>query len=231
MSLANLIRKKGEPTRFATATPATFATQEGERGRTVASVATVAVAKSREEQSAPPQQAPETPARWWLLHFPDQNPREVFRSPHACLAEVLRDNPLAIAAEPLTDAARHPSVSLTEDDESAVKAWLVRIGETDQASVNDVLRQCESDPDALAYFVGRAGDQGADRGEDGYSVTTAPGKQEQDDRHRSTDCGNLTHGVCRVAAPGAAVSANRGYRPIAGVPVRCPGFLARGGAA
>lgn len=54
MSLSNLIRRKSDPVGFATATPATFATKEGGRGRTVASIATVAVAKSPQRQTAPP---------------------------------------------------------------------------------------------------------------------------------------------------------------------------------
>ena len=47
MSLSNLIRRKSEPVGFATATPATFATQEEERGRTVATVATIATPKNQ----------------------------------------------------------------------------------------------------------------------------------------------------------------------------------------
>jgi len=42
---------QGEPVRFATATPATFATLEHKRRRTVATVATVTVAKSPEGQA------------------------------------------------------------------------------------------------------------------------------------------------------------------------------------
>jgi hypothetical protein len=50
----------------------------------------------------------------------------------------------------------------------------------------------------------------------------------EDDRRRCAECGNLTHvGVCRVAAPGAAVSANRGYRPDQSRLVRCAGFVGR----
>ena len=52
MSLSNLIRGKSEPARFATAIPATFATPRAESGRTVATVATVAVAKSEHEKPA-----------------------------------------------------------------------------------------------------------------------------------------------------------------------------------
>ena len=52
--LANLRKKQSE--RVATATPATFATHEEDKGRTVASVATVAVANATEA-------ANETPAK------------------------------------------------------------------------------------------------------------------------------------------------------------------------
>jgi hypothetical protein len=112
---------------------------------------------------------PDTPARLWLLHYPDQNPREVFRFPPATHAEILADNPEAVAAEPMTDQV----VDLGEGDVDTVVA--------------------------------------------------------QDDRHRCADCQHLTHGVCRVAAPGAEVSAVKGYRPISTMLVRCPGFAARGG--
>jgi hypothetical protein len=54
MSLSNLIRRKSDPAGVATATLATFATLEREKGRTVASVATVAVAKSGQGQTVPP---------------------------------------------------------------------------------------------------------------------------------------------------------------------------------
>lgn len=60
--LSNLREKRAE--RFATATPATIATPSGERGRTVASVATVTVAKLTEGQTAPrpPVGAGDTPS-------------------------------------------------------------------------------------------------------------------------------------------------------------------------
>ena len=48
MSLLTTIRKRRDE-RFATATPATFATLDGEKGRTVATVATVAVANPKAE--------------------------------------------------------------------------------------------------------------------------------------------------------------------------------------
>jgi hypothetical protein len=54
----------------------------GKRAGTVARVATIAVATT-----------PQRKARHWLLHFPDQEPVEVFRSPPATWAEDLTDNP------------------------------------------------------------------------------------------------------------------------------------------
>jgi hypothetical protein len=112
----------------------------------------------------------QTPARHWLLHYPDQNPREVFRSPPATHAEVLADNPSAIAAEPF--------------------------------------------PDQVV-------DQGGPAPARGIVHTVV----DQDDRHRCADCQSLTQGgVCRIAAPGATVSAVRGHRPISTMLVRCPGF-------
>ena len=35
-------------------------------------------------------------------------------------------------------------------------AWLDHIGETDPATIAEVLTACRSDPDALAYFAGSA---------------------------------------------------------------------------
>ena len=46
-----------------------------------------------------------------------------------------------------------------------------------------------------------------------------------DDRIRCTQCRNLRGRTCTVAAPGAVVSANRGYSPPRDVLQRCPGFV------
>jgi hypothetical protein len=94
MSLLATLRKR-QSERVATATPATFATQEGESRRTVASVATVAVANPPEAQTA---------SVWWRLHYPDREPAEVASFPPASHAEILERHPEAIAAEPFDQA-------------------------------------------------------------------------------------------------------------------------------
>ena len=67
MSLIDLIRGKSTPRKFATATPATFATDTREAARTVATVATVAVAESKnstpENPANDPQADPAAEAR------------------------------------------------------------------------------------------------------------------------------------------------------------------------
>lgn len=191
MSLSNLIRRKSEPVGFATATPATFATQEGERGRTVASVASVAVAKSPQGQTAPP----------------------VKVSPGDTATAILERHPDAVAAEPFTPTIRRASAPMTASDESAIRAWLALIEETDPATIAEVIGQCQRDADAREYFTGRA------------AAELPKPDAFPDDRLTCSQCSNLTcGGVCSVASPGGVVSAIKGYRPVANVLQRCAAF-------
>ena len=220
MSLSNLIRRKSEPVGFATATPATFATQEGERGRTVASVATVAVAKSPQGQTAPPAKVgagdTATASRWWLIHYPDRDPVEVACCPEATHADILERHPDAVAAEPFTPTIRQPSAPLTASEETAIRAWLALIEETDPATIAEVIGQCQRDADARDYFTGRAAAE---------LPKPAP---FPDDRRTCRKCSNFTYGgICSVAYPGVPVSAIRGYRPVADLLQRCDAFIER----
>ncbi|MBK6744289.1 MAG: hypothetical protein IPG66_15515 [Hydrogenophilales bacterium] len=96
MTLAALIRKSAT-VRLATATPATVATLEGDNARTVANVATFSVANAPETKTA-------TASRWWLVHYLDGAPVEVWTSPPATHADILERHPEAIAAEPINQA-------------------------------------------------------------------------------------------------------------------------------
>src|ERR1035437_3674136 len=133
MSLSSLIRGKSEPVRFATATVATFATPRQERGRTVASVATVTVAKSPQGQTATPAKVgagdPVTAARWWLIHFIDRDPVKIACCPEATHAEILEWHPDAIAAEPFEPIDEHRPAGMTERhliEELAAIIWRKR---------------------------------------------------------------------------------------------------------
>lgn len=81
--------------------------------RRYATVATVAVAKSPQGQTAPPAKVSPgdtaTAYCWWLVHYPDRDPVEVACCPEATHAEILERYPDAVAAEPFTPTIRQPS--------------------------------------------------------------------------------------------------------------------------
>lgn len=219
MSLSNLIRKKSEPVRFATATSATFATPNGKLVRTVASVATVAVAKSQQGQTAPSAKVgageTATASRWWLIHYPDRDPVEVAYCYEATHVDILERYPDAIAAEPFTPIIRQPSAPLTASEETAIRAWLALIEETDPATIAEVIDQCQRDADARDYFTWRAA-----------AVLPKP-DPFPDDRRTCRQCLNLRGRACNIAKPerGALVVANVGYRPQSDTLKRCAGYL------
>jgi hypothetical protein len=95
-------------------------------------------------------------SRWWRLHFADREPVEVACCPEATHAEILEQHPDAVAAEPFTPSVRQPSAPLTAREETAIRAWLALIGETDPATIAEVIDRCQRDAAARDYFAGRA---------------------------------------------------------------------------
>ena len=219
MSLSNLIRRKSEPVGFATATPATFATLEGGKGRTVASVATVAVAKSPQGQTAPLPKVgagdTATASRWWLIHYADRDPLEVACCPEATHADILERHPDAVAAEPFTPTIRQPSAPLTASEETAIRGWLALIEETDPATIAEVIGQCQRDAEARDYFTGRAAADNLQKNEGNAAF--------DDDRRTCDQCANLIARRCQAAKRGEIV-ASRNYEPIRDLPRRCEGY-------
>jgi hypothetical protein len=114
--------------------------------------------EAKEEKTAP---LPEVGAgaatsRWWRIHYPDRAPVEVCCFPDATRAEVLAGRPGATEAEPFTPTVRQPSAPLTASEETVIRAWLALIGETDPATIAEVIDRCQRDADARDYFTGRA---------------------------------------------------------------------------
>ena len=159
MSLLSRLREK-QASRNATATPATFATQVGGETRTVASVATVAVAKSPLGRSVSTANDgagdTTTVSQWWLIHYLDRDPVEVACCPAATHAEILVHYPDAVAAEPYTPATRQPSAPLSASEEVPIRAWLVLIEENDPSTIAAVISQCQQDAHSRDYFTRRA---------------------------------------------------------------------------
>lgn len=91
-----------------------------------------------------------------------------------------------------------------------ITAWLERIGEADQATIEQVQRECRTDAKARAYFLQRASEL----------TTATPG----DDRIRCLECRHLDRKVCNVAAPDGLVIAARHYQPNRTRLHRCEAF-------
>ena len=149
----------------------------------------------------------------WLIHFDDREPVMVTFSPMATHAAALACYPDAVAAEPIPDtASRTPTA-----EESARLAMLMTAiyGDDSEDDHAEALQTALADPDnALTCYTAIASERGL----------ILPG---DDDRRTCRQCANLRGGVCVVACPGGAVSANRGYRPAADLLQRCDEFNER----
>ena len=157
MTMLSRLREK-RTGNLATAIPAISAIQPKGEGVTVARIATVAVANPTEEKTSLPAKVrpgdTATAYRWWRIHYPDRVV-EVSFNPEATHAEILEWHPDAVAAESFTPTVRQPLAPLTADEETAIRAWLEKIGETDPPTIAQVLAQCLNDADAQEYFKRR----------------------------------------------------------------------------
>ncbi len=77
-------------------------------------------------------------------------------TPPATHADILERHPDAVAAEPLIPTIRQASEPLTAEEETAIRAWLALIEESDPATIAEVIDQCQRNADARDYFTGRA---------------------------------------------------------------------------
>lgn len=100
----------------------------------------------------------------------------------------------ALAVKPATN----DPAQLNPKHKAAIVRWLAHIGETDQAMIDDILDYCASNPEALAYYLGRA------------EEVPLP-----DDRHYCRECLNLnSRGYC----------IKQRFRPVDDIPRRCEDF-------
>ena len=64
---------------------------------------------------------------------------------------------VAVKPESSIEPKKHPpSLELSADEESIIRAWLTYIEETDSEIIADVLDKCRSDNGARVYFLDRA---------------------------------------------------------------------------
>lgn len=224
MTLANLIRKR-EPATPANANPAKAANDGREGREPLARLATLALANPTEEKPAKPAKVgagdAASASRWWLIHYPDRDSVEVACYPDATYAEILERHPDAVATEPFTPTIRQASPPLTASEETAIRAWLALIEETDPATIAEVIGQCQRDADVRDYFTGRTISENQD------DLAVDRNRLETDHRRPCSQCLNLRGRVCSIAKPerGALVVANQGYQPAPDTLQRCAGYL------
>lgn len=114
-----------------------------------------------------------TTSRWWRIHYLDRDPVEVACCPEANRAEILESYAGASAAEPFEPSIRQPSAPMTGDEAQAILAWLARIEEDDQTTIDGVLAGCRNDPEVRGYFLRRAGEFNAWGGGMGGHISDA----------------------------------------------------------
>jgi hypothetical protein len=121
---------------------------------------------------------------------------------------------------------------MTCEEETAIRAWLAHIEETDADIIAEVLNQCRADAEARAYFLRRADE------------VTRPVPDDDDRRHcaqcanqkrmpfmrgsprrHCAQCANLApSGLCLAARRGEII-ASRTYHPVDHLPRRCEGYV------
>lgn len=81
------------------------------------------------------------------------------------LSKAATATPATLATQVTMDAATVAQVAtvavakppaLTAEEETAIRAWLAHIEETDTDLIAEVLNQCRTDEEARAYFLRRA---------------------------------------------------------------------------
>ena len=137
---------------------------------------------------------------------------EVACCPEATHAEILERHPDAVAAEPFAPTIRQPSANMSVEEETAIRAWLALIEESDPATIAEVIGQCQRDADARDYFTAQA------------AAELSKPALFPDGRRTCYQCANLIARQCQAAKRGEIV-ASRNYEPIRDLPRRCEGYL------
>lgn len=105
-----------------------------------------------------------------------------------------------------------PAAPLTSEEETAIRAWLAHIEETDPAIIADVLDKCRADFNERKILLR-------------WAEEVPRPLVYEDDRRRCDQCANLTErGLCLAARRGE-INASRIHEPVRDLLQRCVGYL------
>lgn len=140
------------------------------------------------------------------------------------LAQIATATPATLATQQAQSAAtvapvatvavaksQTPATAMTAEEETAIRAWLAHIEETDADIIAQVLNQCRADLEARAYFLRRADEVPRPLPDD-------------DDRRHCAQCANIARSGLCLAARRDEIIASRTYHPVDSLPRRCEGY-------
>ncbi|RYF47360.1 MAG: hypothetical protein EOO38_12335 [Cytophagaceae bacterium] len=103
-------------------------------------------------------------------------------------------------------------LSMTKEEETAIRAWLAHIEETDPATITAVLDKCLTDVDERKVLLQ-------------WAKEVPRPSAVDDDRRRCDQCVNLTErGLCLAARRGE-INATRVHKPVRDLLQRCIGYM------
>lgn len=151
-------------------------------------------------------------ARWATANTAERSPTAVMAVHESDESEIFLGSFGSNGSTPREHFQETAAVAqITAGEELAIRAWLARMGENDEAIVDDVLTRCRADAGAVGYFIALSGE------------VRSPARFD-DDRRRCDQCANLTErGLCLAARRGEIVAA-RVYQPIRDLLRRCEGY-------
>ncbi|NMM29168.1 MAG: hypothetical protein HHJ12_18305 [Glaciimonas sp.] len=110
------------------------------------------------------------------------------------------------------EAANEAAVSMMPEEETAIRAWLAHIEETDLAIIADVLDKCRADLNEREILLR-------------WAEEVPRPVAIDDDRRRCDQCVNLTErGLCLAARRGE-INATRIHEPVRDLLQRCVGYM------
>jgi hypothetical protein len=216
MTLATLIRKR-EAGKSANDNSAKVANDGRATERPLAGLAALALANSPDERTANLSYAAcegdtATASRRWPIRDLQQPALEAACSPAVTDAGILVGRPGAVAAASFPPIWPQPIVLMTQEEETAIRAWLAHIDETDPATIAEVVDKCRADLDERKILLR-------------WAKEVPRPLAVDDDRRRCDQCANLTErGLCLAARRGE-INATRIHEPVRDLPQRCVGYM------
>ena len=116
-----------------------------------------------------------------------------------------------VATVAVANTRKQKTAPLAAEEETAIRAWLASIGETDPAAIAEVIGRCQIGAGARDYLIGRV------------AAELPKPDPFPDDLRACGQCANLRARQC-LAAKRGEIAASRNHEPVRDIPRRCEGY-------